>query len=784
MSVFGNVPHRVETASKKLVRRVMDHPRAMLVAWAIVTLLPSSGILRLQRDTDGQAMVPRGDEAIRIDREVRARFELRDPLIVFFDTSRPDGIFDPEVLAAVQQVSDRLAEMPEIGRAHVVSLRTEPRDRLFRGWSETHRDLLTPLPETPRHLAELKEDLQKPAARLYLGTIVTADFSAAAIAAGVPPHGEVDREAIYRRIEALVAPFRREGLGIDVVGAPAAEATLATYILRDLALLVPLSMVVIGCVIGWGTRRMAPVVLAMTKVGACIVFTFGMLGWLGIPVFLTVAIVPVVLAAMSIADEIHVITRFQRALDDGEVGWAAVSKTFDELATPVVAATLTTCAGFLACIPSRIEPVAALGAAAAIGIGYSLAFTLCTTPALLVVLPARWFVAPERGSRSARLAGLSDFALRRPVLISTGIAVLTVLALAGALRLEIQDSWIDNFSHGSPLRRATDRVNARLLGVHRLEIHLVFPENAAFERADVLAAVETFEARLRAREDVGGVIGPWAQMATVADFCHLGAAFRRGEEAPTVLRRFDFSPGRTRRQRVIADGFAEGVVTIFLKHANYRDTARVMGFARAQHRQLLAPFGATLRFAGDVAVSQAMIPAVVRNQVLSLPLALAGVLLVVVLLCGSLRLAFYSILPVAVSGLWLLGILGWLGVPLGVATSMFFVIALGLGVDSCSIHLVMRFTQTRGDAPAAVAEVARPIVVNTLAVAGGFGLMAFSSVPANRSLGILIASGLVLGCLLTLTGLAALLAQSGETSKREEVGLGPGAVKSPDWETS
>jgi uncharacterized protein len=157
---------------------------------------------------------------------------------------------------------------------------------------------------------------------------------------------------------------------------------------------------------------------------------------------------------------------------------------------------------------------------------------------------------------------------------------------------------------------------------------------------------------------------------------------------------------------------------------------------------------------------------------------LAGVFALVVLLCGSLRLALLAIMPVAVSGLWLLGALGAAGIPLGVASSMFFVIAIGLGVDSHSIHLVLRYRQA---GPRALSEVTRPIVINTVAVAAGFGLMAFSNVPANRSLGILIAAALLLGCAITLTGVAALLVQ---TSNREEDTAREGGVLSEDWRTS
>ena len=738
------------------------HPRAVIAVWIAITILPLPGLLRLRRETDGRAMAPRGDAAVRVDAEVRERFGLRDPLIVFFDSGKPGGIFSRDVLAAVAAVSDRIIAMPEFGRTQVMSLRTEARDRLFPGWGETYRDFLTPLPETGRQLDEVREDLRLPSARLYRGTIVTDDFRGTAIIVGVPEHGQADREEIYRRIESVVAPFRKPALRIDVVGAPAAEATLATYILRDIALLVPLSMLVIALVIWRGTRRIVPVAIALIKVGACIAWSFAILGWLGVPVYLTVAIAPVVLAAMCIADEIHVLTRYQALLD--------VRATFAEMARPVLAATLTTCAGFLACLPSRIAPVQALGAAAAIGIGYSLAFTLCVTPALLVLLPARLFTATHR----RELHATTSFALRHRTATLATCALLTLIAVAGMARIAVQDSWIDNFSRRSPFRRATDHVNERLFGVHRLVVHVAFAEKGAFFRPEVLRAVNALETTLRARRDVGGVIGPWSQLETVASFWRVDPG-----DAETVLRRFDFAPGQNRRQRVLADGFADGTVTIFLKNANYRDTAAVMRAVRDVHARELAPHGGTIRFAGDVAVSQSMIPAVVRNQVLSLPLALAGVFVVVLLLCGSVRLALYAILPVAMSSLWLLGLFGAAGIPLGVATSMFFVIALGLGVDSHSIHLVIRYRQLR-DAGSALAEVTRPVIINTAAVAGGFGLMAFSSVPANRNLGLLIAAGLVLGAALTLTCLAALL----ETRNREEDSARAAKVVSPEWRTS
>jgi predicted RND superfamily exporter protein len=162
-----------------------------------------------------------------------------------------------------------------------------------------------------------------------------------------------------------------------------------------------------------------------------------------------------------------------------------------------------------------------------------------------------------------------------------------------------------------------------------------------------------------------------------------------------------------------------------------------------------------------VAVSQAMIPAIVRTQVTSLLLALAGAFVAVCLLARSLVTGLLAVAPAAVAVLWVFGFMGWAGIPLGVATSMFCAITLGIGVDY-AIHFLERRRRRRQEghpAPvsAAVADAGPAIVADTAAIALGFGLLGISQVPANARLGLLVALALASGCLLTLVGLGALL---------------------------
>jgi uncharacterized protein len=181
----------------------------------------------------------------------------------------------------------------------------------------------------------------------------------------------------------------------------------------------------------------------------------------------------------------------------------------------------------------------------------------------------------------------------------------------------------------------------------------------------------------------------------------------------------------------------------------------------AASERLLSPYGGRLDFAGDVAVSQAMIPAIVKTQVSSVAGSLLGCLAALFLLHRSLRFGLIAVLPTALSTLWIFGLMGWLGIPLGVATSMFCAITIGIG-DDYAIHFVDRYRTARSkgsESPAleAIREAGPAILVDTLAIALGFGLLVVSRVPANAHLGLLVALALFAGCLLTLLGLGSLL---------------------------
>ncbi len=746
--------------------RSAAHPGSTLALMLALVLAMVPGLFRLRLATDGHSLVPPDEPAIAVDSEARRHFGLRDPLLVVLDTGRPAGIFDAGTLDRLARLTRDLQALPGVGADDVVSLATEHAPRFAPG-SYEFQPLLAPPLRSPQRLAEIREDVE--AIDIFRGTLVSYDRGAAAILVGVPAPGDgtgagigktVDRTALYHRIVATTRPYAAAGQRISVVGAPAAEAMLGEEVLKDLALLVPLALAVIATVLWLSCGRTWALIVGLAKIGAAQVFTLGLIGWSGQPVYLTTAILPVLLTTVGLSDEIHLLWRYRHRVA-GEEPAAALRRAFQEVGRPIILTSLTTAAGFLSFLTSSIRPVWSFGLFAGAGCLFCLLWALTGTPALIALRPRAIPVAVPRtaGDRLVRPA----LALgARPRLVLPALALVTAGLALGIPRLVVEDGWIANFSPRSPLRRATEQIDRQFAGTHELLVTLTFDPPAdqvpsipaargPLLATSTIAAIGRFEQGLRARPEVGGVFGLSSHLLTTA---YLWGGKR--EEARQIfdnpswiylhIRRIGNVRGVARRRELVDDDLRRTVVTVLLKGASFQRTAAVVAAVRDLERRELAPVHGRADLAGDVAVSQTMIPAIVRTQVGSLLMALAGNLLIVVLLFRSLRQGLITLLPTALAVAWTFGLMGWLGIPLGVATSIFCAVTLGIGVDY-GIHFLERFRaaeaagEPRPDRVAS-AQAGPAILIDTLAIALGFGLLAVSRLPADRRLGLLVAVGL------------------------------------------
>ena len=81
-----------------LPRICIRRPLLALSVMGLLVLLALPGLSRLQLRTDGHALVPPDDPAILFDEQVRRHFDLRDSIVVYIRSDRPEGIYNPDSL--------------------------------------------------------------------------------------------------------------------------------------------------------------------------------------------------------------------------------------------------------------------------------------------------------------------------------------------------------------------------------------------------------------------------------------------------------------------------------------------------------------------------------------------------------------------------------------------------------------------------------------------------------------------------------------------------------------
>ncbi len=876
-----------------LPSRSIRHPKSMLLLAAVVTCITAPGIRWLKLRTDGHSLVSKTALEVVYDQSIRKQFGIEDQLVVLIESHDPEGIFNPGTVQLIRALTAKFQQMPGVSSLNVMSLATEPSFRL-RPDTRLPQTVLEPPLTNRLELDQLREDLKK--IQLYTGTLVSADGRSSVILVGAPEGG--DNTELYQRVLDAIESTPSPPDEVKVTGAPVAEALFGIHILEDLGVprpllgvstrsskergawrmpsnlyelrlllsrrmgLLPMAILVMMLVFLLYFRNLLATLLPLPGVVATLLFLFGLMGWCGIPVFLTIPIVPVLLTSIGVTNDIYLFNRYFTLLRQRPGGShiPLVQETFDRLAWPVAITSLTAGIGLVSFAFSPLGPVNAFGFVSCLGVLFGLFCSLTVIPALLVLIPPHWLISQkpaigvlEFKAQDNWFARLAPRLARQSWPVLCLMAVIVSLAPFGLRQLLIQDSWLDGFDPHSDFRQVAQTVNQNFDGMHLLFVCFDAPETLKGEippsaissgrvalpggladdpalltgsslsifpadetspsgsagtvspavwqthieaawrmgtnilvrtrggttdsavrqalsagtnqlhfevagqahlRPDIIQAIGDLGAFIRGhgREAVGGVLSPADYLMTTRfmlqpDNPAARILPRSASETKLLWDYYQTAIGPHRLHEVVNADYSRSLTTVFLKDANFVDTARLMAEIRDFEREHLTPIGIKLGFAGDIALSQSLIQGIVTTQIQSLFWSVAGILLVTSWLGGSWRWGIYCVLPSLIAILIKFAVMGWFGIALGVATSMFAATTLGIGV-SCAIHLLegCRQAQSEGVPPAeavgrSLGWTGPPALVNTLAVSLGFGVLMFSQVPANARLGLLLVVG-------------------------------------------
>ena len=135
--------------------------------------------------------------------------------------------------------------------------------------------------------------------------------------------------------------------------------------------------------------------------------------------------------------------------------------------------------------------------------------------------------------------------------------------------------------------------------------------------------------------------------------------------------------------------------------------------------------------------------------------SLGAIAILVLVHFRSLIAVILSLLPVGIGTLWLVGLMGWLGIPFNPANIMTLPLVIGIGVTN-GIHILNRFAEER--TPSILSRsTGKAVLVSGLTAIAGFGSLILAKHRGIHSLGCVMATGIATCMIAALAFLPALL---------------------------
>jgi len=746
---------------QKLFKSTLRHPFiVMSLALGITALAVLSVVSGFRMETNLDTYMPRTHPAFVFSDEADERFMIKDSILIAVE--HPYSVFNPATLQKLIDIEDDLLALEGLSGARVNSIHTG--DNILA--TEDGLDVRRFYTDAP--IDQEGADRIASAVRgnsMIAGRLVSHDERTALIIVELPESG-FSRD-LYDQIQ-QIADERTGPETLHIAGRPIVEGTLAALGPADMARMGPLVLLVIAIVLLLVLRQVRRTIITMSVVVFSTIWAFGLMSALGVPMYSVSIMIPVMLIAIGVAYAIHLYNQIDHfARETPGAGRRDIAENaITVISSPALFAALTTVAGFVSLVTSRVYPVKYFGLFTAFGVFASFVLTMLLVPAGIMAF-GNGDVKKAAGAHAGRIpehglgARFADPLKARPGRVYVIVAVLVAASVFGISRVWINTSFLANFDSNSAIVKTDAFVNEHFGGTSSLNVILEAADPDTFKNPEVLRLMDAMQAGALELENVGDTIS----LTTYLRRLHysMNAADPAFDVIPDssdlvaqYLLLYEMSGDPDNLWKVVDADFRSANVTIQMKSDDTRTIGRVIEYVDAQAADF-DRFGITIRYAGSGYKSLIFSDLILQGQMSSLGLSVIIVFILVAFMFRSVLLGLVSTIPVLISIAVNFGVMGLLNVPLTTSTALISSIAVGIGVDY-AIHLITHYREALkalGDeeraARFAMSHTGRAVLLNAAIVISGFMVMVFSVFPPNRQVGLLVSLNMLTAFLATVT---------------------------------
>ena len=709
-------------------------------------------------------MLPATSDMRVYNDEVEKAFALHKDVIVL-GIVNPHTIFTPSTLEKIVRITNQVLLLKGVVLEDVISFTTAD-NVVAEGNNLTVRPLLTTIPQTPEELQIFKEELlENP---IWVGRLISKDGTTTAIY--IPLESGANAKTIADQLREIVTKEKGDEK-YYIAGDPVARDTFGAEMFKQMGLFSPLAgmIMMVALFLMFGSFSLVSSILAVAFMS--ITWTMGLLIGLDFPVHIMSSMIPVFLMAIS-TDSIHIFNEYYFRFNECKDKKRAVVDTIDSVGAPVKYTALATAVGFGVLAIGDIIPVRVFGLFVAFGTMVIRLMSFAFLPAVMVLQKEEQLLkktprdSVDKGA-SAWLGQLGKFAIRRRrILFVSGIAML-VLAIAGTTQIKVNNNMVKWFKSGSQLSTADRIMNANLGGTS-----LGYVVAASNSEGSIIepSNLNYLEAVQRDLENLP-VVGKTSSLTDLVKRMHQvmnqdNPEYYKLPDDKKVIAQYLFMFGMAAKPSTLNNlvDYPYQQANLFVQLKTWDAQAmqevidRIGAFQEKNpHPQLV------LKPAGTAYFNLVWNNAVLFDMVKMFGVALVLVFLILSLNFRSFKWGLVSYFPLIFTITLIYGFIGFVGKDFDMPISVLSTLSLGMAVDF-AIHFVKRFKQRLAEdnnlEQALIWTIERPgkgILRNALLFSLAFSVMIFASLTPYVTVGIFIASLMMISAFLTLIYLPVLI---------------------------
>jgi len=760
------------TLPRLIFEWIVTHPKRIILSGVLLITLLASYLPQLVKDTRSDAFLAADNPALLYRNQVKETFGLSDPMVIAVVAEH--SIFSPEGLNTISQISHAVRSIDNVDPDGITSLSTENN---ITGTTEG-------MEVEPFYDGSIASQQQANKVRdairdfpLYQGSLVAQDETASLILIEMLDDTKVEQtyQAIINKIDAINTP---ESISLHIAGEGAVSGFMGSYIDADAFRLNPAAGLIITIMVFIAFRRFSSTLMANVIIAASALTTLGAMAASGTPFFVITNALPVILIGISVADSIHIYSEYfeRRARYPHESFNDAIVNSMLEMWRPVTLTTLTTAAGFLGLyFAAYMPPFKAFGLFTAFGVSMAWLFSLFLLPAAMSLMKsevnpklATLLVKDQHDFFAALMVKLGDLTIHRAKWIVCISMAMVLVGVFSASKLVVDENRIDTFHPNEPIHQANTLINERFDGTNNIDIVIETHETEGIFEPNILRKIEVLQQYAETLPNVQG-------STSVVDYLkQMNKSLNEGEQTYYALPDdkdlvaqyfllYSASGNPSDFEEEIDFDYRLANVRITLNEGAYVQNKQVI---ESLNHYLLTQFNDSEvkgNLSGRVNLSYHWIKDLGVSHFSGMAIALFLVWLVSAVLFKSTVAGLYALTPIAISILFVYTFMVLFGINLGMGTSMFSAVAIGLGVDF-AIHTIDRIKslqQKTGVIKTSLLQfypsTGRALFFNLLALALGFGVLISSKVVPLNNFGLIVALSVTTSFMVSMTLLPAMI---------------------------